>query len=170
MSTPTSAAGTQPPSSSADLPPELAGSDTPPPSARTTVRRASERGHYDAPTVHAIVDAAWLCHVAFTDTRGHTKGIEGSEPFAVTLPTACWRVGDMIYIHGSNGSPMMKRLAQRAVQGRVQAGVQRHGHDRERPHRQERSIAERDQAHAPSGGGRETIVEPAKHTGLYGSV
>jgi nitroimidazol reductase NimA-like FMN-containing flavoprotein (pyridoxamine 5'-phosphate oxidase superfamily) len=111
MSTPTSAAGTQPPSSSADVPPELAGSDTPPPSARTTVRRASERGHYDAPTVHAIVDAAWLCHVAFTDNRGHAKGIEGSEPFAVTLPTACWRVGDMIYIHGSNGSPMMKRLA-----------------------------------------------------------
>ena len=80
----------------------------PPASARVTVRRAAERGHYDAATVHAIVDAAWLCHVAFTDTRGQAPD---SEPFSVNLPTACWRVGDRLYIHGSNGSPMMKRLA-----------------------------------------------------------
>lgn len=79
-----------------------------PPSARTTVRRSGERGHYDTATVHAIVDAAWLCHVAFTDTRGQEAG---SEPFAVNLPTVCWRLGDMLYIHGSKGSPMMKRLA-----------------------------------------------------------
>jgi nitroimidazol reductase NimA-like FMN-containing flavoprotein (pyridoxamine 5'-phosphate oxidase superfamily) len=90
-----------------DQAPSIA-AETPSPSARATVRRAGERGHYDAPTVHAIVDAAWLCHVAFTDTRGQEAG---SEPFAVNLPTACWRVGDMLYIHGSNGSPMMKRLA-----------------------------------------------------------
>lgn len=79
-----------------------------PPSARATVRRAGERGHYDEATLHAIVDAAWLCHVAFTDTRGH--GPDAS-PFAVNLPTACWRIGDRLYIHGANGSPMMKRLA-----------------------------------------------------------
>ncbi len=93
-----------------DTAPNIA-TETPPPSARATVRRAGERGHYDAPTVHAIVDAAWLCHVAFTDTRGQTSDKNGSEPFAVNLPTACWRVGDMLYIHGSNGSPMMKLLA-----------------------------------------------------------
>ena len=97
-----------------DQAPSIA-AETPPPSARATVWRAGERGHYDAPTVHAIVDAAWLCHVAFTDTRGlaHDKDKDenGNEPFAVNLPTACWRVGDMLYIHGSNGSPMMKRLA-----------------------------------------------------------
>ena len=81
---------------------------TSPATPRVTVRRAAERGHYDEATVHAIVDAAWLCHVAFTDTRGQAPG---SEPFAVNLPTACWRVGDRLYIHGSNGSPMMKRLA-----------------------------------------------------------
>jgi nitroimidazol reductase NimA-like FMN-containing flavoprotein (pyridoxamine 5'-phosphate oxidase superfamily) len=79
-----------------------------PPSARATVRRAGERGHYDAATIHAIVDAAWLCHVAFTDTRG--QGAD-AEPFAVNLPTACWRIGERLYIHGANGSPMMKRLA-----------------------------------------------------------
>jgi nitroimidazol reductase NimA-like FMN-containing flavoprotein (pyridoxamine 5'-phosphate oxidase superfamily) len=83
---------------------------TPPPSARSTIRRASERGHYDEATVHAIVDAAWLCHVAFTDTRG--QDADGhTEPFAVNLPTACWRVGDRLFIHGSSGSPMMRRLA-----------------------------------------------------------
>jgi uncharacterized protein len=90
-----------------DTAPSIA-TETPPPSARATVRRAGERGHYDVATVHAIVDAAWLCHVAFTDTRGQ---LASSEPFAVNLPTACWRVGDKLYIHGSNGSPMMKRLA-----------------------------------------------------------
>lgn len=83
---------------------------TSPPSARATLRRASERGHYDEATVHAIVDAAWLCHVAFTDTRGQGPG-STAEPFAVNLPTACWRIGDRLYIHGSNGSPMMRRLA-----------------------------------------------------------
>lgn len=79
-----------------------------PPSTRATVRRAGERGHYDRSTIHAIVDAAWLCHVAFTDNRGHSPD---TEPFAVNLPTACWRIGERLYIHGSNGSPMMKRLA-----------------------------------------------------------
>ncbi|MBI5925917.1 MAG: pyridoxamine 5'-phosphate oxidase family protein [Aquabacterium sp.] len=70
-----------------------------PPSNRTRVRRAAERAHYDAPTVHAIVDDAWLCHVAFAC------------PDVLCLPTTCWRVDDMLYIHGSNGSRMMKHLA-----------------------------------------------------------
>jgi hypothetical protein len=39
-----------------------------PPSERARVRRAAERGHYDSETVHAIIDAAWVCHVAFADT------------------------------------------------------------------------------------------------------
>ncbi|MFT3858729.1 MAG: pyridoxamine 5'-phosphate oxidase family protein [Aquabacterium sp.] len=76
-----------------------AAAGTPPPSDRATVRRAADRGHYDAATIHAIVDDAWLCHVAFAC------------PDAVCLPTACWRIGDKLYIHGSNGSRMMKHLA-----------------------------------------------------------
>jgi nitroimidazol reductase NimA-like FMN-containing flavoprotein (pyridoxamine 5'-phosphate oxidase superfamily) len=76
------------------------------PSKRTTVHRASERGHHDRAIVHAIVDAAWLCHVAFTDLHTDT-----GEPYPVSLPTACWRIGDQVFIHGSNGSRMMKRLA-----------------------------------------------------------
>lgn len=77
---------------------------TPPPSDRARVRRAAERGHYDQATIHAIVDAAWLCHVAFADST------EANSP-VLCMPTACWRVGDRLYIHGSNGSRMMKRLA-----------------------------------------------------------
>lgn len=69
------------------------------PSPRSQLHRAAERGHYDADTIHAIVDAAWVCHVAF------------AAPEPLCLPTACWRVGDQLYIHGSNGSRMMKHLA-----------------------------------------------------------
>jgi nitroimidazol reductase NimA-like FMN-containing flavoprotein (pyridoxamine 5'-phosphate oxidase superfamily) len=73
------------------------------PSPRSTVRRAADRAHYDSATIHPIVDAAHVCHVAFADS---------DEPMASVLciPTACWRVGDQLYIHGSNGSRMMKRL------------------------------------------------------------
>lgn len=79
----------------------------PPASPRSTVRRAADRGHYDRATIDAIVDAAHVCHVAFADS---------DEPQASVLciPTACWRVGDQLYIHGSNGSRMMKRLGQGA--------------------------------------------------------
>jgi nitroimidazol reductase NimA-like FMN-containing flavoprotein (pyridoxamine 5'-phosphate oxidase superfamily) len=74
------------------------GPDAPAPSARATVHRAAERGHYEPATIHAIVDAAQVCHVAF------------AAPDPVCIPTACWRVGDRLYIHGSNGSRMMKHL------------------------------------------------------------
>lgn len=69
------------------------------PSARTRVRRVASNAHYDAATLHAIIDAAYLCHIAFTDSLG-----------AHCIPTACWRNGEYLYIHGSNGSRMLKRL------------------------------------------------------------
>jgi len=71
---------------------------TPAPSDRARVRRAAEQAHYDQGTLHAIVDDAWLCHVAFAC------------PDVLCIPTACWRIGDTLYIHGSNGSRMMKHL------------------------------------------------------------
>jgi nitroimidazol reductase NimA-like FMN-containing flavoprotein (pyridoxamine 5'-phosphate oxidase superfamily) len=70
-----------------------------PPSERARIKRAAELGRYDAATIHAIVDAAWVCHVAF------------AAPDILCIPTACWRIGDTLYIHGSNGSRMMKHLA-----------------------------------------------------------
>ncbi|MFC0398018.1 pyridoxamine 5'-phosphate oxidase family protein [Paraburkholderia rhizosphaerae] len=68
-----------------------------PPSERTRVRRVAQRGRYDRETLHAIVDAAYVCHVAFADEHG-----------VHCIPTACWREGDHLYIHGSNGSRMLK--------------------------------------------------------------
>jgi nitroimidazol reductase NimA-like FMN-containing flavoprotein (pyridoxamine 5'-phosphate oxidase superfamily) len=77
-----------------------------PPSARTRVRRIPEFARYDTASVHAIVDAALVCHIAFAATDG-----------VHCIPTACWRQGDRLYIHGSNGSRMIKALqgAQAAV-------------------------------------------------------
>lgn len=67
----------------------------------TRVRRAAERADYQQATVEAILDAGWVCQVAFSvDGQPHC------------LPTAHWRVGDTLYIHGSNGSRMMRALAE----------------------------------------------------------
>lgn len=87
-------AGTTPDTTQNDTPDAPAA-----PSSRAKVRRAADRAHYDEATVHAIVDEAWLCHVAFAC------------PDVLCLPTTCWRIDDMLYIHGSNGSRMMKHLA-----------------------------------------------------------
>ncbi|WP_321845594.1 pyridoxamine 5'-phosphate oxidase family protein [Paraburkholderia bannensis] len=73
------------------------------PSARTRVRRIAQRADYDRATLHAILDAAYVCHVAFADAHG-----------VHCIPTACWREGDHLYIHGSNGSRMLKLAAEGA--------------------------------------------------------
>jgi nitroimidazol reductase NimA-like FMN-containing flavoprotein (pyridoxamine 5'-phosphate oxidase superfamily) len=69
------------------------------PSLRTQVKRGADKASYDTTTLHAIIDAAYVCHVAFADDKG-----------VHAMPTACWREGDHLYIHGSNGSRMVKRL------------------------------------------------------------
>ncbi|WP_294769555.1 pyridoxamine 5'-phosphate oxidase family protein [uncultured Rhodoferax sp.] len=70
------------------------------PSDRTRVRRIAENAHYDRATLHAILDAAYVCHVAFVDEKG-----------THCIPTACWREGEHLYIHGSNGGRLIKLLA-----------------------------------------------------------
>jgi nitroimidazol reductase NimA-like FMN-containing flavoprotein (pyridoxamine 5'-phosphate oxidase superfamily) len=70
-----------------------------PPSDRTRVRRGAGNAVYDPALVRAIVDAAYICHIAFSDGQG-----------AHCIPTACWREGEHLYIHGSNGSRMLKQL------------------------------------------------------------
>jgi nitroimidazol reductase NimA-like FMN-containing flavoprotein (pyridoxamine 5'-phosphate oxidase superfamily) len=70
------------------------------PSARTTIRRLPELAHRDRAMLYAIVDEAYVCHIAFTtDDDTHC------------IPTAHWRKDDHLYIHGSNGSRMIKALA-----------------------------------------------------------
>ncbi|OYD51520.1 pyridoxamine 5'-phosphate oxidase family protein [Acidovorax kalamii] len=70
---------------------------------RTRIRRVAENARYDRATLHAIIDAAYLCHVAFADDKGTHN-----------IPTACWREGEHLYIHGSNGGRMVKWLLQGA--------------------------------------------------------
>ncbi len=60
---------------------------------RNRLRRKHERGHYDHETVHAILDSAMLCHIAYV--------IDG-QPYAT--PTAFWREGDRILWHASSAA------------------------------------------------------------------
>lgn len=68
--------------------------------ARTKVRRLPERGAYDRDTVHAILDAGFICHLGFT---------VDSQPYVI--PTGYARVGDRVYIHGSTASRMVRTLS-----------------------------------------------------------
>jgi len=70
------------------------------PSDRSRIRRVAENARYDSATLHAIIDAAYLCHLAFADDKG-----------LHSIPMACWRTGEQLYIHGSNGGRLMKQLA-----------------------------------------------------------
>lgn len=67
------------------------------PSRFTRVRRMPKRGAYDRETIHAVLDAAPVCHV------GHV--IEGRP---VVIPTLHWREGDTVYWHGSAASRMLR--------------------------------------------------------------
>lgn len=68
------------------------------PTPRTRVKRMNQRGHYDAVTVHAILDAQPIAHVAYV--------LDGAP---VVTPTLQWREGDHIYWHGSSASRMLDK-------------------------------------------------------------
>jgi uncharacterized protein len=68
---------------------------------RTQVKRRAQRGNYDRPVIHQILDEGLICHVGFV--------VEG-QPFVI--PTAYGRMDDQIYIHGSPMSRMLRSLQQ----------------------------------------------------------
>jgi uncharacterized protein len=68
---------------------------------RNTVRRRPDRGAYDRPTVHALLDSSMLCHIAY---------VMDGQPFCT--PTFFWREGNHIYWHGSAISRMLKHEAE----------------------------------------------------------
>lgn len=70
------------------------------PTALTRTKRLPKRGHYDRATVNAILDAGFICHVAYA---------LGDQP--VVTPTAYWREGEYVYWHGSSASRMLRALA-----------------------------------------------------------
>lgn len=67
---------------------------------RTTLKRLPKRGVYERELVYGILDEAFICHVGFA--------VDG-QPFVI--PTGFGRVGDQIYIHGSQISRMLRTLA-----------------------------------------------------------
>lgn len=67
---------------------------------RTRVRRAPERAAGDPAALHEVLDEGLICHVGFVD---------GGSP--VVIPTSYGRDGDVVYLHGSTGSRMMRQLA-----------------------------------------------------------
>ena len=74
---------------------------TRPATPRTRIRRLPEKAVDDVAVLHAILDAARVAHVGFTDEHGHP----------VVIPTACARAGGRLLLHGSTGSRMHRRLA-----------------------------------------------------------
>jgi nitroimidazol reductase NimA-like FMN-containing flavoprotein (pyridoxamine 5'-phosphate oxidase superfamily) len=73
-------------------------------SGRTTATRKPERMRYERAEVHAVLDEAYHCHLAFV--------VDG-EPRV--LPTLQVRVDETVYVHGSTGSRPL--LAARAPGG-----------------------------------------------------
>ncbi|MGA8541117.1 MAG: pyridoxamine 5'-phosphate oxidase family protein [Terriglobales bacterium] len=76
-------------------------STNPAPTPRTRVVREPQRAVYDRDTVNHILDEAFLCHVGFV--------VDG-QPFVI--PTSYGRDGDVLYIHGSAASRMLRNLDQ----------------------------------------------------------
>ncbi|MYT33853.1 MULTISPECIES: pyridoxamine 5'-phosphate oxidase family protein [unclassified Streptomyces] len=71
---------------------------------RTLPTRARERARYDEPTVHAILDEGYVCHLGF---------VRDGAP--VVLPTLYGRVGDRLYVHGSTGSRPLRMAGRRSA-------------------------------------------------------
>lgn len=66
---------------------------------RTRVKREPHRGRYDRETIDAILDEALVSHLGFA--------VDG-QPFVI--PTLHARVGDLVYVHGSAASRMLREL------------------------------------------------------------
>jgi hypothetical protein len=73
------------------------------PTPRTRVVREAQRAVYDRDAVNQILDEAFLCHIGF---------VAGGQPYVI--PTSYGRDGDVLYIHGSAASRMLRNLDQGA--------------------------------------------------------
>ena len=70
------------------------------PTDRIRVNRLPKRGDYSQETIYKILDAGFICHVGFV--------VDG-QPYVI--PTGFGRSGDMLYLHGSAASRMLRTLA-----------------------------------------------------------
>ena len=69
------------------------------PTPRTRVVREPQRAVYDREVINQILDEAFLCHVGF---------VSDGQPYVI--PTSYGRDGDVLYIHGSAASRMLRNL------------------------------------------------------------
>ena len=67
---------------------------------RNKAKRMRERAKYDVETVHAMLDSALLCHIAYV--------VDG-QPYCT--PTLFWRRDNNVIWHGSAGSRMLQAQA-----------------------------------------------------------
>ena len=71
------------------------------PTPRTKLKRRPQRGSFDREVVNAILDEAFLCHVAFK--------YQGQ---ACLIPTLFARGGDAIFLHGSTANRMLRAICE----------------------------------------------------------
>ncbi len=70
------------------------------PTQRVRVRRVPKRGVYDRAQIDAILDEALISHIGF---------VCDEQPFVIPMLHA--RVGDVVYLHGSTASRLVRTLA-----------------------------------------------------------
>ncbi len=75
------------------------------PTSRTRVVREPQRAVYDRVAINQILDEAFLCHVGFMANSN-----SDFQPYVI--PTSYGRNGDVLYIHGSAASRMLRNLDQ----------------------------------------------------------
>jgi nitroimidazol reductase NimA-like FMN-containing flavoprotein (pyridoxamine 5'-phosphate oxidase superfamily) len=68
------------------------------------ITRGAKRAVYDEAAVYAVLDAGFLCHVAFQH-----NGVP------MMIPTAYGRAGDRLYLHGSVKSMMLNEIIKGAT-------------------------------------------------------
>jgi nitroimidazol reductase NimA-like FMN-containing flavoprotein (pyridoxamine 5'-phosphate oxidase superfamily) len=80
------------------------------PTPRTRVVREAQRAVYDRDTINRILDEAFLCHVGFV---ANSNSDSDAQPYVI--PTSYGRDGDVLYIHGSAASRMLRNLERGAL-------------------------------------------------------
>jgi len=64
------------------------------------LKRLPKRASYERKIIYDILDEGFICHLGFVDSN-----------HPVVIPTAYGRVADLLYIHGSAASRMLRSLA-----------------------------------------------------------
>lgn len=67
--------------------------------ARTKLGRLPSRGYHDPETIYEILDSGFLCHVGY---------VNDGQP--IVIPTSYGRKGDMLYLHGSVKSQLIRAI------------------------------------------------------------